>query len=348
MGTTTFRPTSGCFARACARTMPHGPRCSVSRERACVTRGLSEVMIAAPMVADGSDAAPRVLNPLSLDQAVPASRGAGPVARCTGGGELGDAHRRHVRLFEVGTVFTRGAPGEAPVESLHVAFAVTGTRFPLHWTDGGKPRPWDRWDARGLFDRLVALAHPAAKVQVEDGRWIALSEGEVHVGWCGPVDADAPLWAGAVFGGELTIATTNPSAPSYAPLPAFPAVTRDLALKVPLERPVTDVIALLQTRGERYGLESIAVIDEYRGSSLPPGTRGIAVRLVFRAAVDRTLDGRRSRAGGSALCWPPWSGECDVTSTYRLITARSAIRSARCDTSPRTSGVAAAMPEGGG
>ena len=35
-------------------------------------------------------------------------------------------------------------------------------------------------------------------------------------------------------------------------------------------------------------LESVAVVDEYRGSGLPSGSRSVAFRLTFRAK-DRTL-----------------------------------------------------------
>ena len=74
----------------------------------------------------------------------------------------------------------------------------------------------------------------------------------------------------------------------FQALPAFPEAMRDLALLVPLNRPVADITAVLAQRGVRHGVESVMVIDEYRGPSLPAGTRSIAVRLVFRAA-DRTL-----------------------------------------------------------
>jgi phenylalanyl-tRNA synthetase beta chain len=61
-----------------------------------------------------------------------------------------------------------------------------------------------------------------------------------------------------------------------------------MALVGPEARTAADVMTLLHQRGARHGLESVSVVDEYRGPSLPPATRSIAVRLVFRAA-DRTL-----------------------------------------------------------
>jgi phenylalanyl-tRNA synthetase beta chain len=36
-------------------------------------------------------------------------------------------------------------------------------------------------------------------------------------------------------------------------------------------------------------LESVRVVGEYRGERVPPGTRGVVLRMVYRAA-DRTLE----------------------------------------------------------
>jgi phenylalanyl-tRNA synthetase beta subunit len=188
----------------------------------------------------------------------------------------------------VGTVFRRSQPGAEPTESLHAAFVVTGARAPLHWTDGGKARRFDRWDARSLFERLVALAHPAAMIQVEAEGWVARLADGTQVGECGPLVADAPAWAGPLFGGEVVVSSVTVPHSPYRALPTFPAVPRDLALLVPNERAVAEVAVLLRQRGQRHQLESVAVLDEFRSPSLPAGRRSVMIRLVFRA-TDRTL-----------------------------------------------------------
>lgn len=248
-------------------------------------QGLSEVMTL-PMVNEQSAAAPRLLNPLSADHGALRTALVPSLIRhveANWANQVGD-----VRLFEVGTTFTHLAAGEAPQEVMRAAFAVTGGRHPAHWTAAGKAPAWDGWDACGVFVRLVALAQPAATVQVDGAQWIARDTAGAAVGWCGPVRADAPPWASAVYAGEVIVAEQLAPVAAYRETPAFPSSARDLALLVPLALPVVKITALLAERGGRLGLESVAVIDEYRGKLLPEGTRSVAVRLVFRA-TDRTL-----------------------------------------------------------
>ena len=84
------------------------------------------------------------------------------------------------------------------------------------------------------------------------------------------------------------MAAASPPTVPFVALPVFPPVSRDLALVVRIDVAAAAVVGLLSDRGNRHGLESVAVIDEYRGKGLPEGTRSIAVRLVFRSA-ERTL-----------------------------------------------------------
>jgi phenylalanyl-tRNA synthetase beta chain len=247
--------------------------------------GLSEVMTL-PMVATGGPAAPQLLNPLSAehgllrDAIVPALRRQVEANWA--------AHTGDVRLFEIGTVFEQRVAGGRPVERLAAAFVVSGARRPAHWSDGGEAAAFDRWDARGVFDRMVALAHPGASVQVEGDRWVAQDAAGLPVGWCGAVSADVPAWADPVFGGEVMVAVGARSVPRYIPLPTYPASVRDLALLVGIEQPVAAINDLLLQRGRRHAVEAVTVVDEYRGAGLPEGRRSVAIRLTFRAP-DRTL-----------------------------------------------------------
>ncbi len=247
--------------------------------------GLSEVMTL-PMVTTTSDTAPRILNPLSADhgrlrEAILPALVRQVETNC-------HAMTRDVRLFEIGTVFTRAGAGERPTETTNLAFAVTGARHPAHWSRGGEVADWDGWDARWLFERLLALAHPGAVVQVGGGHWLALGTEGGTVGWCGALEADTPPWAGAVFGGEISADPSTRAAVRFEPLPHHPAVTRDLALLLGVDRHATEILALLAQRGARFALEHSTVVDEYRGQGLPDGKRSVAYRLTFRA-LDRTL-----------------------------------------------------------
>src|SRR5207342_2943830 len=61
-------------------------------------------------------------------------------------------HVRDVRLFEIGTVFRLGGPGERPHEERRVAGVVSGARLPAHWTSAGATPDYDLWDAKALFE----------------------------------------------------------------------------------------------------------------------------------------------------------------------------------------------------
>jgi phenylalanyl-tRNA synthetase beta chain len=258
---------------------------AAARVRAALqSRGLSEV-ITLPMVGSAGNGSPRLGNPLSAehgflrDALQPAL-----VREVEGNWAVASAD---VRLFEIGTVFANG-DGGPPGETVHAAFVVTGRRTPAHWTDAGTKLRWDRWDALGLFELLRDLVDPAAAILTHGDGWVAVDSRGQHLGRCGPVSADAPAWADPAYAGEMALTAAEPARRPYVPLATFPAVTRDLALVVPLDRAISAVTSLLHERGRRHGLESVAVVDEYRGPGVPDGKRVVTVRLTFRA-TDRTL-----------------------------------------------------------
>ncbi|HEX5633874.1 MAG TPA: phenylalanine--tRNA ligase beta subunit-related protein, partial [Gemmatimonadales bacterium] len=139
---------------------------------------------------------------------------------------------RDVRLFEVGTVFERGAPGERPRERTRVAAVVTGAREPAHWTAPEAPDV-DRWDAKGLAEAVAVLAFPGARWHVQGDAWVA-EDGEGRtVGWAGSLAADSPPWAAPLFAVEMDVALVPAERVRVAPLAVTPAATRDLSLVVP-------------------------------------------------------------------------------------------------------------------
>ncbi len=198
-------------------------------------------------------------------------------------------HQGTVRLFEVGTVFHPGTGALAPPqEELHVAAVVTGARSPAHWTSSGKGDPVDIWDLKGLFEAVVLLANPAARVQVASGEgWVAVDEEGRLAGHATPLRVDAPAWADPVFGLEVTVSLSPPGPPAFRPWPSTPAAQRDLALILPSGVTAEKVSAGLRKGGGRI-VESVTVVDEFRGAGIAPGQRSVAFRLRFRDP-ERTL-----------------------------------------------------------
>ena len=194
---------------------------------------------------------------------------------------------RDIRLFEIGTVFRIGTG--SPVEWASAAGVLTGARRPRHWSDGDAKVPdMDLWDLKHHFELAVQVAAPAATVQpLGSGTgWEAVASGQ-RVGWAGPLDADTPRWAGALFGFEVRVSEPVPERPRYRPLPGTPPVVHDLALVLPGGVTAESVSAVLYRVGGTL-LEQLEVFDEYRGQKLKGGERSVAWHLTFRDPT-RTL-----------------------------------------------------------
>lgn len=192
---------------------------------------------------------------------------------------------RDVRLFELGTVFGASGPGGRPAEAMHLAAVVTGQREPAHWAS--PPAPVDVWDLKALADCALTLAYPGATWHVEGPALTARTPDGREVGWAGRIEADAPPWAGPLFGVEVEV-TPDPRGPvRVAPLPTTPASSRDVSLVVPDGVASARVLEVIRAGGGTL-LEAAAVVGEFRGASVGEGQRSLTVRLDFRAR-DRTL-----------------------------------------------------------
>jgi phenylalanyl-tRNA synthetase beta chain len=264
------------------------PEAAIEQATSVVRRGLAGLglleVLPLPMApADGPDSV-RLLNPLSsTDNHLRRRLLPGLV-------KLVEAnwhnHVADVRLFEIGTVFTAAPPGERPQEERHVAAVLTGRREPPHWTGTGNDR-FDPWDLKGQFEAAVALAIPGGAVQVQGAEWIARDQQGRTVGRAGPIAADAPPWAGPLFGYELLLDPAPRAPVRFAPLPSTPASERVLALLLTEGITVQQVEDVLRRAGGAV-LEALLIESDYRGAELSAGTRSVAFRLRFRAA-DRTL-----------------------------------------------------------
>lgn len=202
--------------------------------------------------------------------------------------------QRDVRLFEIGTVFAAG-DGDLPIEEIRFAAVCTGRRAPLHWSgDGGD---WDVWDLKAALADIGVLIWPQANVRparegevgLEEALALVTRDGQA-VGRGGRLPEkgfDVPRWAGAIWGLEIAVQTTQKAPTLFAPLPVYPEVERDLALIVPRGTAAAETGRVISEAAPAH-LESLAVFDVYEGENIPAGTRSIAWRLRFRSP-DRTL-----------------------------------------------------------
>jgi phenylalanyl-tRNA synthetase beta chain len=266
-------------------TLPDAPIEAAVRalRQGLVAEGLYEVN-SLPLGKDDGEGSLRLVNPLSAEDAWLRRRLLPGLVRLVEANWAN--HVADVRLFEIGTAFAAGAPGERPREEVRVAGVLTGRREPAHWSGTGA-EPIDLWDLKGRFESAVALAIPGGVVQVERNRWVALDAEGRAAGEAGPLDADAPPWAAPLYGFELRLDPAPRRPPRFAPLPTTPAVERVFALLLPDGTRQAAVDAVLRRAGGEL-LERVQVESDYRGPELPSGTRSVAFRLTFRAP-DRTL-----------------------------------------------------------
>jgi len=237
---------------------------------------------------DGPDAVP-ILNPMSAEEAHLRRRIVPGLVRRV---EYNWANRnRDIRLFEVGTVFQKGAGVGAPEEWTSVAGVLTGARRPPHWSEGAKVPDMDIWDLKYHFELAVSVAAPECSVEPATGGaagWEAVQRGgRSVVGWAGPLEADAPVWAAPLFGFEVRLTAAQRSLVAYRPLPLQPPVERDVALVVPPGVTAAQVSDILR-RTVGPLLERLEVFDEYRGPGVPAGQRSVAWHCTFRDP-ERTL-----------------------------------------------------------
>jgi phenylalanyl-tRNA synthetase beta chain len=203
---------------------------------------------------------------------------------------------RSIRLFELGTVFSAGEPGQPPTEATHLAVTLTGPRRPPHWSESDAA--FDAWDMKALAEDLAGqlglrLEESATHPLLETGLSFRLLTGEnaEQRGVAGLIRAgavDAPAWAGDVWAMEVELRADMLQPQIRArPLPSHPANERDLALLVRHDLPAATVATAIR-RAAGPLLEHAAPFDVYSGRGVPADVRSVAYRLRFRAH-DRTL-----------------------------------------------------------
>lgn len=216
-----------------------------------------------------------------------------------------------VRLFEVGTIF-RGWPAgaELPDESEHVAFVLVGNAEPEHWSVA--PRDADAFDAKGIIEVVLdeigvrgwelrsgdvaSLFHPGRAANVFLDGVLVGRFGEVRPSVARAFDLD-----GAVVGG-LSLGPLFERAPddlTVVELVTQPPVLRDIAVAFDEDVAAGDVTATMREAGGSL-LESVELVDVYRGAQLGEGRKSLAFRLTFRAP-DRTLTAAEADAARDAI-----------------------------------------------
>ena len=276
----------------------------------------------------------RIANPLS-DEA--------PLMRTSILSTMVEALRRNVSrgqrdaaIFEVGLVTrpvgelaaapvpgTQTRPDDAtlgqimaavPPQPRRVAFALTGDADPAGWWGPGRPADWTdvvgaaRAMASALAVDLVATAdehapwHPGRclRLTLADGTLVGHA-GELHPKVLVALGLPPRTCAGELDVDVLTAASE--ARVQARELSTYPVAQSDVALIVDEEVTAASLESAL-CRGAGEMLESISLMDIYRGDQVGPGRKSLAYRLAFRAPgrtlTTKEVNGFRDQAIESA------------------------------------------------
>lgn len=271
----------------------------------------SSLVAPADLEAVGLDpaAAIRVANPLTKDESLLRTSLLPGLLRSAA---LNFSRRPgEVRLFESGITFRAGDNG--PAEHLRLGIVAGGVE-PQRWY--APARELDFFDVKGVVELVLSSLH-IGDVTFEPGRQrpfnpartaVVLAGGGRRLGILGELDTAEAGRMGIslrVSAGELDLQALVELAalagtPQAASVTArFPAVLLDLAVGLPEEVPAAGVLATAQQAGGKL-LESVRLIDVYRGDQVGAGRKSLALSLAFRSP-DRTLNEQEAIAGRDAI-----------------------------------------------
>lgn len=187
-------------------------------------------------------------------------------------------------LFEIAHAYLPRAGQPLPDEPARLAFVIGGD-FPA---------------AKGIAEVLLERLHVALRLEArpsgspifKPGASATLHLGDSLIGWIGEIEPGRFGLKGACSGGELELGALIASSnliPQQAPVPAFPAVSRDLSLVVSRSLPWGE---LAETARSVAGplLEALEYRDTFRGGDVPEDRQSVHFGLRFRHA-ERTLTG---------------------------------------------------------
>ncbi len=215
-------------------------------------------------------------------------------------------------LFELGRVFFKAEDGVVREEQ-RLCIGLLG-RLGRTGMDQRRPLTPDEmflWlkglvEAFGRACRLPALRlAPAAVPALEQGWAVTLSLNGAEIGWLGLLaGAQRQRWrmqepvALAELNLEAVLAATSRQAP-LQPLPAYPAIARDIAMVVAEHVSHGDVEAVIRAVAPPE-LTAVELFDIYRDKRLGGGRKSLAYSLVYRSA-ERTLTDEEANAFHGAI-----------------------------------------------
>lgn len=196
-----------------------------------------------------------------------------------------------VSLYEIGSVFLGQTEEQLPYEEEHIAFVLTGKWVDHTWQ--GEKLNVDFFVAKGiiesLFEKLgltdrlsftkttVDGLHPGQTAAIFlDGEKIGL------IGGLHPTERkryDLKETYVAELNLKAILAATVEDL-VYAPVPRFPAMTRDIALELDRSKPAGEIVEIIRQAGTKL-LKEVKVFDVYEGEKMEAGKKSVAFSLTY-------------------------------------------------------------------
>ena len=256
------------------------------------------------LTADGTRIAPR---PLTIQNpTTPAQSAARPTLRAS----LLDTARRNLRhragiaIFEIAPVYLP-RENDLPEERWTAAVLLAGAAHGESWL--GPARRYDLWDVRAIVDGTLAKVHvgdlgdalPGAP-GLHPGRSERRGTDERSMLIWGQLDPRvAERWElpAETFVAELDVAAllARVSPPQVAPPPRYPAAIRDLGVVLDEATPYAAAEEAIRAAGKAL-VESVSLVDVYRGPQAGAGKKSFTVRQVLRSPDGTLTDADAERA----------------------------------------------------
>ncbi len=205
------------------------------------------------------------------------------------------------RIYEMATIYKK-QPGEALADE-HTVLTLGA------YGDGA-----DFFSMKGAVEVLLRTARtPDVRFTADGtnpsyhpGRCAAVWSGDQRLGTLGQIHPDVARTYGLdaqTICAELDAAvlfTLEGPEPLYAPLPRFPAITRDIALVCDSDLTVGELTACIRA-AEKNVLRDVKLFDVYTGAGIPEGKKSVAFSLTLRSDDSTLTDDHAEEAVNAVL-----------------------------------------------
>jgi phenylalanyl-tRNA synthetase beta chain len=217
---------------------------------------------------------------------------------------------KDIRLYELGRVYINEGR-ELPVEKMRLGAIFYRENLPTVWREDVPAF----YIVKGALQALLAelrISEPAFQPSLETffhiGKSADLLVDGTRIGFVGEIgpavveklNLKIPKPQIVVCEMDLdALAGLIPSRTTYAPIPRYPAVERDVAVILDDSITAADVLEILRNFGSDL-VENVELFDYYKGKNIPQDRKSLAFRITYRSP-ERTLTDDEVESAHAAL-----------------------------------------------